>query len=263
MTPASHAAALSSRSLRKTLRVKVVDAFGRGSIDELPIPIANGRANAGDAIHASPSTRTRTHGASSKNQILIVDAMGREIQEDVPKPSFEEDSSALHDNPPICRTEALAQTRRTLREWAGRLNEEDSPPDNLALNPSHSKELEERSRAARHSRNQLARTLRIESVKERERDLMYKYTKCAENRSRLLPTISGENGPFHRDLVWFGVLLQIVFVLVMWRFAHAQARHLFCTVYYDPLYPKLNSRIGERAWEMWAERPNAETWPPT
>lgn len=60
------------------------------------------------------------------------------------------------------------------------------PPDNLALKPSYSKELEERSRAARRSRNQLARTLRIESVKECERDLMHKYTKGAEDRSGLL-----------------------------------------------------------------------------
>lgn len=138
------------------------------------------------------------------------------------------------------------------------------PPDNLALKPSYSKELEERSRAARRSRNQLARTLRIESVKECERDLMHKYTKGAEDRSGLLPTITGENIFFHRrDLVWVGVLLQIVFVLAMWRFAHVQAGHLFCATYYDPLYPGLTPRIGGRAWERWAERPNAETWPPT
>ncbi|KAG2078011.1 hypothetical protein BDR04DRAFT_1087712 [Suillus decipiens] len=77
-------------------------------------------------------------------------------------------------------------------------------------------ELEERSRVARRSRNQLARTLRIESAKECKRNLMHKYTTRAEGRSGLLPTITGENGSFHRDLVWVGVLLQIVFVLAMW-----------------------------------------------
>ncbi|KAG1891317.1 hypothetical protein F4604DRAFT_406565 [Suillus subluteus] len=250
MTPASRTNA-SSRPQRKAFIVKVVDAFGRESVDELPIPIVNERADAGDVIRASPSTKTRTPRVSNKNKINVT---GRE---DVP-----ECSSVLHDNLPICHAAGLARIRQTLQEWASGLSDEDRPPDNLALNPSYSKELEERSRVARRSRNQLARTLRIESVKECKRNLIHKYTKEAEDRSGLLPTITGENGSFHRDLVWVGVLLQIVFVLAMWRFAHVQARHLFCAVYYDPLYPDLNPHIGGRAWERWAERPNAETWPP-
>lgn len=255
MTPVSRTNAPSPRPQRKAFIVKVVDAFGRECVDGLPIPIANGRADAGDAIHASPSTKIRTPRVSSKNEIRIINVTGRD---DVP-----ECSSVLHDNLPICRTAALAQIRQTLREWASGLSDEDRPPDSLALNPSYSKELEERSRAARRSRNQLAWTLRIESVKECKRNLIHKYTKEPEDRSGLLPTITGENGSFHRDLVWVGVLLQIVFVLAMWRFAHVQARHLFCAVYYDPPYPDLNPRIGGRAWERWAKRPNAETWPPT
>ncbi|KAG2116690.1 uncharacterized protein F5147DRAFT_352916 [Suillus discolor] len=259
MIPASRTNAPSSRPHRRAFSVKLVDAFGRERIDELPIPIANGRADAEDVIRALPSAKTRTPRVSSKNKICIIDATGEKVQKDVP-----ERSSVLHRDPPICRTTALAQIRQTLQEWASGLSDEDRPPDNLALRPSYSKELEERSRAARRSRNQLARTLRIESVKECERDLMHKYTKGAEDRSGLLPTITGENSSFHRrDLVWVGVLLQIVFVLAMWWFAHIQAGHLFCATYYDPLYPGLTPRIGGRTWERWAERPNAETWPPT
>jgi hypothetical protein len=56
--------------------------------------------------------------------------------------------------------------------------------DDLALNTSHLEELEEVSRAARHARNQLAQTLRVESVKER--DLMHKYSKDVVSRSGLL-----------------------------------------------------------------------------
>lgn len=259
MIPASRTNAPSSRPHRRAFSVKLVDAFGRERIDELPIPIANGRADAEDIIRALPSAKTRTPRVSTKNKICVIDATGEKVQEDV-----RERSSVLHRDPPICRTAVLAQIRQTLQEWASGLSDEDRPPDNLALKPSHSKELEERSRAARRSRNQLARTLRIESVKECERDLMHKYTKGAEHRSGLLPTITGENSSFHRrDLVWVGVLLQIVFVLAMWRFAHVQAGHFFCAIYYDPLYPGLTPRIGGRTWERWAERPNAETWPPT
>jgi hypothetical protein len=115
------------------------------------------------------------------------------------------------------------------------------------LNPSDSKELEEHSSAARRPRHQLARNLRIESVKECcERDLMHKYTKGAEDRSELLvrqsafdmivsyysrnqPIITGDNGSSQRDLVWVGVLLQFVFILAMWQWVssfHMEASSL-------------------------------------
>lgn len=259
MTPVSRAGTPSSRPLRKAFSVKFVDAFGRERSDEIPTPIANGHAGAGDATRAFPSTKARTPRISSKNKIRAINATGREVQEDVP-----ERSSALYDDPSSCHTAALAQIRRTLRTWAGGLSDEDRPLDNLVLNPSDPKELEERSSAARRPRHQLARSLRIESVKECcERDLMHKYTKGAEDRSELLPIITGDNGFSQRDLVWVGVLLQIVFIFAMWQFAHVQARHLFCAVYYEPRYPDLNFRISRRTWERWTERPDAESWPPT
>jgi serine/arginine repetitive matrix protein 2 len=106
--------------------------------------------------------------------------------------------------------------------------------DDLALTTSHLKELEEVSRAARHARNQLAQTLCVESVKSH--DLMHKYAKDAKGRSGRLvsqsacafdvtssngfpkqSTIVGDNSSFHRGLIWVGVVVQIVFVLAMWR----------------------------------------------
>jgi hypothetical protein len=119
MIPVSRANAPSSRPLRKAFRVKVVDAFGRERSDELPIPIANGRVDMGDAIRALPSANARTPRVPSKNKIRIINATGIEAQEDVP-----ERSSVLYDNPPSCRTAALAQIRRTLREWAGLCDED-------------------------------------------------------------------------------------------------------------------------------------------
>ncbi|KIK49400.1 hypothetical protein CY34DRAFT_316384 [Suillus luteus UH-Slu-Lm8-n1] len=259
MTPVSLAGAPSSRPLRKAFSVKFVDAFGRERSDEISEPIANGHAGAGDATRALPSAKARTPRISSKNKICVINATGKEVQEDVP-----ERSSVLYDDPSSCHTATLAQIRRTLRTWAGGLSDEDRPLDNLPLKPSDPKELEELSSAARRLRHQLARNLRIESVKECcERDLMHKYTKGAEDRSELLPIITGDNGSSQRDLVWVGVLLQFVFILAMWQFAHVQARHLFYAVYYEPLYPDLNPRISRRIWERWTERPDAESWPPT
>jgi hypothetical protein len=119
MTPTSHANAPSSRPQRKAFIVKVVDAFGRERIDELPIPIANGRADVRDTICASPSSKSFTPRVSSKNETRIIDGTG-EVHEDV-----SECSSVLHDNPPICRTAALVQIRKKLREWVSGLSDED------------------------------------------------------------------------------------------------------------------------------------------
>lgn len=250
-TPVSRANIPSPRSLRKSPTVKVVDAFGRERIDDLPTPadtedIADGRADANDAIHSllSPET-THTPRAQHKSNIRIVDAMGREIEEKVVpviEPLFEEEILVLHDESPVGRTETLAQMRQTLREWADGLSDGDRSADDLALNTSHLEELEEVSRAARHARNQLAQTLRVESVKER--DLMHTLAKDTVGRSGLLPAIVGDSSFFHRSMVLLGVVVQIIFVLVMWRFAHVQARRLFYTFYYDPLYPELNPLPG-------------------
>ncbi|KAG1816011.1 uncharacterized protein BJ212DRAFT_1356039 [Suillus subaureus] len=250
-TPISRANIPSPRSLRKSPVVKVVDAFGRERIDDLPTPadaqdITDGRADAKDAIRSLSSAETlHTPRAQHKSNIRIVDAMGREIEEEIDpviEPLFEEELLVLHHDSPVGRTETLAQMRQTLREWADGLSDGDRSADDLALNTSHLKELEEVSRAARHARNQLAQTLRVESVKER--DLMHRSAKDANGRSGLLPAIVGDNSSFHRGMVLFGVVVQIIFVLAMLRFAHVQARQLFYTVYYDPLYPELNPLPG-------------------
>ncbi|OJA17474.1 hypothetical protein AZE42_03914 [Rhizopogon vesiculosus] len=310
--PVSRANAPSPRSLRKSPSLKVVDAFGRERTDKPPVhdaaqDTANRRADAEDAIHPSSSVETpHTPRLSNTSNIRIVDAMGREIEEEaslVTEPSVDEGSSVLHNDVPIGRTETLSQMRQTLREWADGLSDGDRSADDLALNTSHLEELEEVSRAARHARNQLAQTLRVESVKSR--DLMHKYAKDAV-RSGRMPTVISDNSSFHRGLVWFGVVIQIIFVLAMWRYAHGHARRLFYTVYYDPLYPDLTPlpgqshqfsppypsfpwsfsrvyeilkhegwtaltaelqgtirRIGEHAWERWGEPPYAGTGPPT
>ncbi|KAG2074539.1 hypothetical protein BDR04DRAFT_1092688 [Suillus decipiens] len=304
-TPVSRANIPSPRSLRKSPTVRVVDAFGRERTDDFPTladaqDIADGRAK--DPKHSFETSHTPR--AQHKSNIRIVDAMGREIEEEVVpviEPLFEEELLVLHDDSPVGRTETLARMRQTLREWADGLSDGDRSADDLALNTSHLEELEEVSRAARHTRNQLAQTLRVESVKER--DLMHQCTDDAVGRSGLLPAIVSGNSHFHRSMVLLGVVVQIIFVLAMWRFAHVQAHRLFYTVYYDPLYPELNPlpgqsrqfsppypwslssayeiirhegwsalkaelqgtvrRIGEHAWEKWGERPYTGTWPPT
>jgi serine/arginine repetitive matrix protein 2 len=133
-TPVSRANVPSPRSLRKSPSLKVVDAFGREHIDEPPVrdaarDIADKRAEAKDATHPSSSAETpHTPRSPNKSNIRIVDAMGREIEEEtasVTEPSLDESSSVLHDDPPIGRTETLSQMRQTLREWADELSDGD------------------------------------------------------------------------------------------------------------------------------------------
>ncbi|KAG1881379.1 hypothetical protein C8R48DRAFT_680725 [Suillus tomentosus] len=250
-TPISHANIPSPRSLRKSPTVKVVDAFGRERIDDPPTladaqDIANGHVDAKDVVRSLLSAEIpRTPRVQHKSNIRIVDAMGREIEEEVDpviEPLFEEELLVLHDDLPVGRTKTLARMRQTLQEWADGLSDGDRSADDLALNTSHLEELEKVSRAARHARNQLAQTLRVESVKER--NLVHKHGKDAVSRSGLLPAIIGDNRSFHRGMVLLGVVAQIIFVLAMWRLTHVQARRLFYTVYYDPLYPELNPLPG-------------------
>jgi serine/arginine repetitive matrix protein 2 len=124
----------SPRSLRKSPTVKVVDAFGRERIDHLPTPAdaqdnADGRLDAKDTTRSLLSAETpHTPRAQNKSSIRIVDAMGREIEEEVVpviEPLFEEELLVLHDDSPVGRTETLAQMRQTLREWADGLSDGD------------------------------------------------------------------------------------------------------------------------------------------
>jgi hypothetical protein len=133
-TPASRANIPSPRSLRKSPTVKVVDAFGRERIDDIPTPadtqdVVDGRVDANGALRSLLSAETlHTPRAQHKSNIRIVDAMGREIEEKVVpviEPLFEEELLVLHDDSPVGRTETLAQMRQTLREWADGLSDGD------------------------------------------------------------------------------------------------------------------------------------------
>lgn len=120
--------ASSPRSLRKSPSVKVVDAFGREKIDEIPIrnaaqDIAHEHVDTKEAIHLSSSAET-----PRKSNIRIVDAMGKEIEEEAAPMTelpYDESPSVLHENSPFGRTETLSQMRQTLREWADGLSDGD------------------------------------------------------------------------------------------------------------------------------------------
>ncbi|KAH7888631.1 hypothetical protein F5I97DRAFT_729324 [Phlebopus sp. FC_14] len=245
-TPVSRDNAPSPRSLRKSPSVRVVDAYGRERVDnKAPAETVsqNGYADAtrktdGSLQSAPPSTPRST----SRSMVRIVDAMGRVVDdasEERREISFEADTSTVSDDTPLGHAAALARMRQTLRDLAEGLSDADRSVEDLALDSSHLEELDEVSKAARLARNQLAQNLRIEMTKELGVRRNHSSRKAVW-ASRILPdAISNGKSSWSRAIMYWGVIIQLILVIVMWRYAHIEARRLFYTTYYDPLYPEL------------------------
>ncbi|KAF8134622.1 hypothetical protein EV363DRAFT_1324135 [Boletus edulis] len=218
-TPTSRESGSSPRSLRKSPSVRLVDAYGRKRVDEEGIAkpliaLPNGHA---DAERKAPPTPRHS-------LLRVVDAMANR--------SFETDVSVISDDTPIGHAEALARMRKTLRDLAESLSETDRSED-LELNSGHLEQLEEVSKAARFARNQLAENLQLETAKQH--DLQHTSKFSAWTRG-ILPVTTKKS--WSTTIIYCGVIIQLLLVLAMWRYAHVEARHLFYTTYYDPLYPE-------------------------
>ncbi|KAI9569718.1 hypothetical protein HD554DRAFT_2090293 [Boletus coccyginus] len=222
-TPISRDNGPSPRSLRKSPSVRLVDAYGRERVNEEGtakpfIDLPNG--------HAGAERKTTT------SLVRIVDAMGRDVDGCRANRLFEADVSVVSDDIPIGHAEALVRMRRTLRELAESLNDTDRSED-LELNSSHLEQLEEVSKAARLARNQLAHNLHLETVKVHD---LRPDSKSSDRTPEILPVTTKK--PWNTTILFCGVIIQLLFVLAMWRYAHTEARRLFYTTYYDPLYPE-------------------------
>ncbi|KIJ67850.1 hypothetical protein HYDPIDRAFT_25316 [Hydnomerulius pinastri MD-312] len=257
-TPVSRDNAPSPRSLRKSPSVKVVDAYGRETVEDEsaaePVPHAQqdpedaGKKTSSSSQPAPPPTPRST----SRSMLRIVDAMGREVDDTSGREntsiqtgdtSFEGDTSAISDDVPIGHAAALARMRQTLRDLAEGLSDADRSAEDLALNSSHLEELDEVSNAARLARNQLAQNLHIETTKEHDIRRNPSSRKSSAWKSRLLPeAIDGGRRPWNRAIIYCSIIIQLILVLAI--YAHVEARRLFYTKYYDPLYPELYPLAG-------------------
>ncbi|KAH7926545.1 hypothetical protein BV22DRAFT_1062786 [Leucogyrophana mollusca] len=260
-TPTTFAPAPSPRSLRRSPSIRMVDAYGRERVDDIPLPMemGNGCVNGNHPLSRDddqkPTRPTKTEGhiapptprTINKSTVRIVDAMGREIEETAEPPRHEAETSTngdfsfLSDDTPIGRNEALARMRETLRDLAEGLSDADVSVDDLALNKTHLQELDEVSKAARLARNMLAQNLQL--ARENEPTMKGRLGSLKESmrRSKYLPSIvTGQRVTPNGIWIWCGILAQVVLFLAMWRYAHVHARRLFHTTYYDPLYPELH-----------------------
>ncbi|KAH0827931.1 hypothetical protein J3R83DRAFT_3568 [Lanmaoa asiatica] len=245
-TPISRENGPSPRSLRKSPAVRLVDAYGRERVDKEGtakplIDLPNGHADAERKTTTSPPTPRRS-------LVRVVDAMGQEVEDAVEIPgasegrankSSEADVSIVSDDIPVGHAEALARMRKTLRDLAEGLSDTDRSED-LELNSSHLEQLEEVSKAARLARNQLAHNLHLETAKQHD---PHHDSKPSAWTSGILPVTSTKKS-WNTTIIYCGVIIQLLCVLAMWRYAHAEAHRLFYTTYYDPIYPEFTPIQG-------------------
>ncbi|KAF9227289.1 hypothetical protein BS17DRAFT_775245 [Gyrodon lividus] len=255
-TPESRDNAPSPRSLRRSPSVRVVDAYGRERVgSEAPAEpvsrIQDGHADAGRKTSSSSQPAPPpTPRSTSRGVVRIVDAMGREVDDTLEiadaseyraDRSCEGDISVVSDDIHLGHADALARIRQTLKDLAEDLSDADRSED-LELNSSHLEQLDDVSKAARLARNQLAQNLQIETAREHD---LRRHRRSSVWTSGLLPEVINDGRrPWNRAIVCCSVLAQLILILAMWRYAHIEARRLFYTTYYDPLYPELTPLQG-------------------
>ncbi|KAG6331117.1 hypothetical protein ID866_7971 [Astraeus odoratus] len=287
-TPNAQGGLLSPKSLRKSPMIRVVDAYGRErhdieSFETLGLHDDNSRADAvQQGRNRSQLILPSTSANANRSLVRIVDAMGREIEEQGEQQSYTSgaDPSVVVNDTPLGRAETITRMKEILRDLQDS-SDADRSSEETKLNSGYFEELEEASAAARLARDKLAENLEREAAKERQICL---------NQDALQPP------------TWINKLL----LPTITRYAHIEARRLFYTTYYDPLYPELYvldgspclsgvhslsrpwtildswktvrqegwgvvgskvwralRHVGDQAWEQWGEHPHSHVERPT
>lgn len=128
---------LRDRIRKKSPSIRVLDAYGREQVEAEPISQGETAADRGDApppdtrqqrssTPPTPRKESRTTPVASprkKGGVRVVDAMGREIEEDVSLPLVDEES--VMSNTPLSHNEALSRMRDTLSNMKQELSDAD------------------------------------------------------------------------------------------------------------------------------------------
>ncbi|OSD01312.1 hypothetical protein PYCCODRAFT_1369570 [Trametes coccinea BRFM310] len=230
---------LRQRIRQKSPKIRMLDAYGR-EIDESGMVVAHetsaGNANLPEERAATPRRERKATASTtprSRNAIRMVDAMGRAIEED---PVEEEESFS---QPPLSRREALDRIQATLSSMTDDLEEADSRAGEKAMFDIRSyASLEERSRNAQIARSKITKTLQMAQMAEAE--MKRKYPALTDKpQISALPQSALLSKPFIWRLLIGFMILQLIFLAVMYRYSLVQARKMFLTTYYDPFYPEL------------------------
>lgn len=192
---------------RKSPSIRILDAFGREQTD---------------IVDAKPDPSNSARSSSTKR---VPDAMDREVDED------EDETFTAQSDHPMNRDELLSRVRRGLGDIVQGIDElshiDDDPPHHLRV-----QELETVSKLARQRRKHISQRLGAVNV-----SLVGSLT-----NQQLMAPINNMVVRIHSSPCRFLciLLLQIIFLLFMYRLSIMHAKNLFLTTYYDPFYPDLH-----------------------
>ncbi|KAI6002810.1 hypothetical protein EDD15DRAFT_2157135 [Pisolithus albus] len=249
-TPIPQHGLTSPKPLRKSPMVRVVDEYGREKHDaeESNFQDSFDQHDYADASLTPGSSFqhivTSTPKVATRSTVRIVDAMGRAINEQPEQRSVAlfNDISITSDDLPPGRAETITRIKQVAQELQEGFSDADRSFDEPTPSSAQLEKLEEVSRSARTKRDQL----------NQRRGKNGFFLDCDADKITTslkffkADALTGNRILWNRMLLVCSVLTQLLLIIAMWRFryAHTEARRLFYTTYYDPLYPELYSLDG-------------------
>ncbi|KAI0717282.1 hypothetical protein C8T65DRAFT_707331 [Cerioporus squamosus] len=228
------------RSRKKSPGVRILDAFGREQIESAPQPgiqespaelVVSERKTT--TTPSTPRNAQRTvSSATPRNRsgVRVVDAMGREIEEE---PVVEENS--IMSQTPLTHNEALNRIKDTLSCMKHELSDADRSSDDAIFDARMYAALQEQCKAAEDARNKISQSLH--QAQSAESGLKSKYSPF-RNRIAKSALLLTWNLLSWRSIVGF-IVVQLLLLVLMYRYSLVQARKVFLTTYYDSFNPEL------------------------
>ncbi|TBU41384.1 hypothetical protein BD309DRAFT_868387 [Dichomitus squalens] len=240
---------LRERIRKKSPSIRILDAYGREHVEtepvaqsesvpdptEVPPPDARQQRSSTPPIPRKDGLMNSVATPRNRSGVRVVDAMGREIEEDDSLPLVDDES--VLSNTPLSHNEALTRMRDTLSS----MKQELSDADRYAVPPAAEKE---QCRNAQLTRSKIAKSLQVaQSAESKFVNHAPFRTKIGNETSALLPTDDAEVRLGWSLLTWRSlaclILVQLLLLAIMYRYAHVQAKKIFLTTYYDSFNPDL------------------------
>ncbi|KAM5543139.1 hypothetical protein V8D89_003013 [Ganoderma adspersum] len=256
---------LRDRIRKKSPSIRVLDAYGReqvetaqaqdvrseGRRDGAPVRVEDPLADTRQPPPSSPPTPRRngrvpsSSTPRSKSGVRVVDAMGREIEEEESLPLVDE---SILSTTPLSHNEALSRMRSTLSSMKQELSDADRSSDKAIFDQRMYAALQEQCRTAQHTRNKLSKSLQVaqtaegESKSRRANHPLFR-GKIGNGTSTLLPIGDADASLTRNVFTWrflaCFVIVQLLLLAIMHRYALVQAKKVFLTTYYDSFNPDL------------------------
>ncbi|RPD78465.1 hypothetical protein L226DRAFT_543799 [Lentinus tigrinus ALCF2SS1-7] len=235
------------RTRRKSPGIRIVDAFGREQVESAPQPAPQGSHTdlvvSDRKTTAPPTPRNAQRPARSatprnRSGVRVVDAMGREIEEE---PVVEEDS--MISQTPLTHNEALSRIKDTLSYMKHELSDADRSSDDAIFDARMYAALQDQCKAAQDARSKISQSLQMAQSAESELKSKYSPFRNRIAKSVQLP-IGGADirmnwNPLNWRFVVGFIVVQLLLLALMYRYSLVQARKVFLTTYYDSFYPDL------------------------